>query len=499
MSFSKIMTIHTSTPHINQNEELIFERSSPGRVGYDLPALDVREFDLESALGGENVRDFIEDFPELSEMDVVRHFTRLSTWNFSIDAGMYPLGSCTMKYNPKINERVARLEGICNTHPLAPETLVQGNLEILKKLSDFLAEITGMDAVSLQPPAGASGELTGVMMIRACLTERGNPRKKVLIPDSAHGTNPASAVMAGYSVEALKSDAHGCVSLEGLEAAMNEDVAALMLTNPNTLGIFESHIAEITAIIHSRGGLVYMDGANLNALMGLTRPGDFGIDVMHMNLHKTMSTPHGGGGPGSGPVAVKKFLEPYLPSPTVEVNQQGKYFFNHDRSKSIGKVKAFYGNFGTAVRALCYILANGSAGLKEASSVAILNANYLKHKLRDFYDLPYDEPVLHEVVFSNKRQARHNLSVMDIAKRLMDYGFHPPTVAFPLIVHGALMIEPTETESKEELDRFIAAMMSIAGEAETNPDLLRHAPHLTRVKRLDEVQAARRPVLRWKR
>ena len=317
------------------------------------------------ALGSNtNVREPIGDFPEVSEMDVVRHFTRLSSWNYSIDAGMYPLGSCTMKYNPKINERVARLEGIAATHPLAPELLVQGNLEILKTLGDLLAEVTGMDAVSLQPPAGASGELAGVMMIRACLTERGNPRQKVLIPDSAHGTNPASAVIAGYKVESLKSDAHGCVSLEALESAMNDDVAALMLTNPNTLGIFEKNISRIAEIVHQRGGLVYMDGANLNALMGLTRPGDFGIDVMHMNLHKTMSTPHGGGGPGAGPVAVKKILVPYLPCPVVERNPQGKYFLDHDRPRSIGKVKAFYGNFGTLVRALCYILANGPEGLQ---------------------------------------------------------------------------------------------------------------------------------------
>jgi glycine dehydrogenase subunit 2 len=403
-----------------------------------------------------------------------------------------------MKYNPKINERVCRLEGIASTHPLMPEFMVQGNLEILKTTADCLAEITGMDAVSLQPPAGASGELTGVMMIRACLAHRGNPRKKVLIPDSAHGTNPASAVIAGYSVETIKSNQHGCVSLSTLESAMTENVAALMLTNPNTLGIFETQIVQISQIVHQRGGLVYLDGANLNALMGLARPGDFGVDVMHLNLHKTFSTPHGGGGPGAGPVAVKKILEPFLPYPTVEKDAEGKYFFNYHRPQSIGKVKAFYGNFGTLVRALCYILANGSSGLRETSSVAILNANYIKHKLLEVYDLPYHEPVLHEVVFSNKKQNKNHLTVMDIAKRLMDYGFHPPTVAFPLIVPGALMIEPTETESKEELDLFIEAMKSIAEEAETNPDLLLRAPHTTRVKRLDEVQAARRPILCWK-
>jgi glycine dehydrogenase subunit 2 len=379
-----------------------------------------------------------------------------------------------------------------------PESMVQGNLEILKTAADCLAEITGMDAVTLQPPAGASGELTGVMLIRACLNNRGNPRKRVLIPDSAHGTNPASAVIAGYSVEAIKSDEHGCVNLSALESAMTEDVAALMLTNPNTLGIFEPNIVRIAEIVHQRGGLVYMDGANLNALMGLARPGDFGVDVLHMNLHKTMSTPHGGGGPGAGPVAVKQILEPFLPYPTVERDAEGMYRFNYDRPQSIGKLKAFYGNFGTVVRALCYVLANGPSGLREASSVAILNANYIKHQLKDVYDLPYDEPILHEVVFSNKKQAKHHISVMDIAKRLMDYGFHPPTVAFPLIVSGALMIEPTETESQEELDLFIDAMKSIAQEAESQPDLLLHAPHTTRVRRLDEVQAARHPILRWR-
>ncbi len=483
--------------HVNLNEALIFERSSPGRAGYDLPPLDVPQPDLEAALGAGNVREWIADFPEVSEVDVVRHYTRLSSWNYNIDSGMYPLGSCTMKYNPRLNERVARLEGLATAHPLAPESLVQGNMEILKVLADCLAEITGLEAVSLQPPAGASGELTGILMIRACLSARGNPRRKVLIPDSAHGTNPASAVIAGYEVQSLKSDDHGCIDLRALDEAMNEDVAALMLTNPNTLGIFEQKIVTIGQIVHERGGLVYMDGANLNALMGITRPGNFGIDVLHMNLHKTFSTPHGGGGPGAGPVAVKRELEPYLPAPTVEQEENGQFFLNHDRPHSIGKVKAFHGNFMTLVRALAYILANGAAGLKEASSVAILNANYIKHRLRDVYELPYDEPVLHEVVFSSKRQTKNHLTVIDLAKRLMDYGFHPPTVAFPLIVQGALMIEPTETESRQELDLFVQAMRSIADEADTDSELLKQAPHSTRVGRLDEVQAARRPVLRW--
>jgi len=487
-----------SSRHVNLNESLIFERSSPGRVGYDLPLLDVPKPNLSLALGENNIRDLIPNFPELSEVDVVRHFTRLSTWNYNIDVGMYPLGSCTMKYNPRVNERVAKLEGFSSTHPLTPVHLVQGNLLILKLLMDCLAEITGMDAVSLQPPAGASGELTGVLMIRAYLTKRGEPRKKVLIPDSAHGTNPASAVIAGYAVETLKSDKNGCIDLDNLKKAMGDDVAALMLTNPNTLGIFEPNILAIGEVVHDRGGLVYMDGANLNALMGITRPGEFGVDVLHMNLHKTFSTPHGGGGPGAGPVGVKKILEPYLPLPKVEQRENGEYFFNYDCPHSIGKIKAFYGNFGTLVRALAYILANGHNGLKNASSVAILNANYIKEGLRDVYNLPYEGPVLHEVVFSGKKQTKNDVTVMNLAKRLMDYGFHPPTVAFPLVAQDALMIEPTESESREELDLFIQAMRSIALEAENNPNLLKDAPHSTRVRRLDEVKAARHPILRWR-
>ena len=484
--------------HLALNEGLIFERSSPGRTGYDLPRLDVPPVDLGNALGTDNLRESIPGFPEVSEVDVVRHFTRLAGWNYSIDAGMYPLGSCTMKYNPRLNERVAAMKGLAEAHPLSPESLVQGSLEVLRLLADCLAEISGMDAVSLQPPAGASGELTGILMIRACLSSRGNPRRKVLIPDSAHGTNPASAVIAGYEVQSLKSDSRGCIDLNGLERAMNDEVAALMLTNPNTLGIFEQDIVSMARVVHERGGLVYMDGANLNALMGITRPGNFGVDVLHINLHKTFSTPHGGGGPGAGPVAVKQVLEPFLPAPTVERREDRGYCLNYDRPDSIGKVKAFYGNFLTLVRALAYILANGAEGLKQASQVAILNANYIKHHLRDVYDLPYDEPILHEVVFSSRRQTRNNLTVMDLAKRLMDYGFHPPTVAFPLIVQGALMIEPSETESRQELDQFIQAMRCIAEEADTDPDLLKQAPHSTRVSRLDEVRAARRPVLRWK-
>jgi len=491
--------MNTRTTHINLDESLIFERSAKGRIGFDLPSsIDFPEIKLDEVIGEENIREEISDFPEVSEVDVVRHFTRLSSWNYHIDGGLYPLGSCTMKYNPKVNEYIAGLQGLSTTHPLTPEAFVQGNLEVLYLLSEALKEITGMDAVSLQPPAGASGELTGVLILRCFLEDKGDHRKKVLIPDSAHGTNPASAAIAGYSVQTLVSDKYGCLNVNALEENMNDDVAALMLTNPNTLGIFEPNIEKISQVVHDRGGLVYMDGANLNALMGIARPGDFGVDLLHMNLHKTFSTPHGGGGPGSGPVAVKSFLEPYLPIPKISKTSPQDFVFNYDCPKSIGKIKAFYGNFGTLIRALAYILANGSEGLKRASSTAILNANYIRHHLKDTYDLPYQKPVLHEVVFSSKNQAANGVSVMDIAKRLMDYGFHPPTVAFPLIVQGALMIEPTETENRQELDLFIKAMKAISIEAKNDPNLLMNAPHLTRIKRLDEVRAARNPILRWK-
>ena len=491
--------MNTRTTHINLDESLIFEKSAQGRIGFDLPSSeDFPEIKLDEVVGEDNIREEISDFPEVSEVDVVRHFTRLSNWNYHIAGGPYPLGSCTMKYNPKVNEYIANLQGLSTTHPLTPENFVQGNLEALYLLSENLKEITGMDAVSLQPPAGASGELTGVLILRSFLEDKGEHRRKILIPDSAHGTNPASAAIAGYSVKTLISDEHGCLNLNALKKEMDDDVAALILTNPNTLGIFETNIEKISQVVHDRGGLVYMDGANLNALMGISRPGDFGVDLLHMNLHKTFSTPHGGGGPGSGPVAVKDFLEPYLPTPKIKKLLSKKYVFDYDCPKAIGKIKAFHGNFGTLIRALAYILANGSDGLKRASCTAILNANYIRHHLKDTYNLPYQRPVLHEVVFSSKNQAKNGVSVMDIAKRLMDYGFHPPTVAFPLIVQGALMIEPTETESRQELDLFIKAMKAISIEAQNDPDLLMDAPHLTRIKRLDEVRAARNPILRWK-
>jgi glycine dehydrogenase subunit 2 len=403
-----------------------------------------------------------------------------------------------MKYNPKINERMARLDGFALAHPYLPAEQIQGALEVQKTLERCLAAISGMDAVTLQPAAGAHGELTGILMIRAYHESRGNPRKKILIPDSAHGTNPASAAISGYVVETIPSNKAGTVDIERLRQVVNEDVAAIMMTNPNTLGVFESEIAEIAELLHSNGALVYMDGANLNAMMGMTRPGDFGIDVLHINLHKTFTTPHGGGGPGAGPVAVKKILEPFLPLPVIAQDLEGKYSFDYDRPKSIGKIKAYNGQFGMHVRALCYILANGAQGLKEVSEIAVLNANYIRAKLKDHYALAYDSPTLHEVVFSDRLQARKDVHVWDIGKRLMDYGFHPPTVSFPLIVPGAIMIEPTETESKQELDGFIEAMQSIAREAEEKPELVKTAPHSTRIGRIDEAAAARHPVLRWK-
>jgi glycine dehydrogenase subunit 2 len=483
---------------MTRNEGLIFERSSPGKTGAELGPLDVPPVEPEEVLGKEFCRPDVEGFPEVSELDVIRHFTRLSTWNYSIDVGVYPLGSCTMKYNPRINEVVARLEGLVSDHPYAPEGLVQGCLRVLAETQRALLEITGMDAISLQPAAGAQGELTGLLMMRAWLEEKGNPRRYVLIPDSAHGTNPASVTISGYAVRNLKSNARGCVDLAELQHAMTEEVAGLMLTNPNTLGIFEEQIREICEIVHRKGGLVYMDGANMNALVGVARPGDFGVDVMHLNLHKTFSTPHGGGGPGSGPVAVKKLLEPYLPSPTVEEAADGSVRFNSERPKSIGRVRAFYGNFGMAVRALAYILAYGAEGLRQATEDAVLNANYVKNRLQDSYELPYDAPSMHECVFSDRRQAERGVRTADIAKRLIDYGFHPYTTSFPLIVPGAMMIEPTESADRAELDAFIDALKAIAREAEEDPDCVLTAPHTTRVARLDEVAAARKPVLRWK-
>ncbi|PYX74493.1 MAG: aminomethyl-transferring glycine dehydrogenase subunit GcvPB [Acidobacteria bacterium] len=486
-----------ATRHVSQNEGLIFEKSGAGKAAWKLPPLDVPEVDTAKLLGPAERKD-LGNMPEVSEIEIIRHFTRLSTWNYAIDLGMYPLGSCTMKYNPRVNEVVSRLDGLANGHPCQPEDICQGALRIIKILSECLTEITGMEAITLQPAAGAHGELTGLLMVRAYQQSKGNPRKKILIPDSAHGTNPATAGMVGYSVENLKSNARGMVDTAALTAQTNEDVAALMLTNPNTLGIFEQEIHKIAEIMHAKGSLLYMDGANMNALVGKVRPGDFGVDVMHLNLHKTFSTPHGGGGPGSGPVAVKQMLEPFLPKPVVITKPDGTLGFEYDRPMSVGRVRAFYGNFGMFVRALAYILANGPDGLRQTTEDAVLNANYIRKGIEGAYDLPYPTPTMHEVVFSDRLQAKKGVKTMDIAKRLIDYGFHPYTTAFPLIVPGALMIEPTESESKEELDLFIEAMRSIAEEVEEDPKIVLDAPHSTRVSRLDEVAAARKPVLRWK-
>ena len=483
--------------HLTQNEALVFEKSSPGKKAYRLPPLDVPEVDP-AILLGDAVREDCGYLPELSEIEIIRHFTRLSTWNFAIDLGMYPLGSCTMKYNPRVNEFVSRLEGIAEAHPYQPEKLSQGLMQIIHDLKQCLIEITGMDTITLQPAAGAHGEFAGILMTRAYHQSQGNPRKIVLVPDSAHGTNPATASICGYQVQQIKSNPLGMVDVAHLEHVVTEDVAVLMLTNPSTIGVFESEIHKIADILHAKGALLYMDGANMNALVGKARPGDFGVDVMHLNLHKTFSTPHGGGGPGAGPVACKRILDPFLPTPVVVKNANGTLRFAYDRPQTIGSVRMFYGNFGMFVRALAYILANGPDGLRQTTEDAVLNANYIRKNLEDVYDLPYKTPTLHEVVFSDRRQTQRGVKTGDIAKRLIDYGFHPYTTAFPLIVPGALMIEPTESESKEELDLFIDAMRQIAREAEENPEHILNGPHSTRISRLDETAAARKPVLRWK-
>ncbi|HMF55737.1 MAG TPA: aminomethyl-transferring glycine dehydrogenase subunit GcvPB [Pyrinomonadaceae bacterium] len=501
MSSSNIKKV---TPHISQNEALIFERSQPGRVGYRLPPLDVEEVAMDEIIPQKFQRDDeLSGMPEVSEVDVIRHFTRISTWNYSIDLGLYPLGSCTMKYNSRLNERVARIAGFANLHPLASEEDAQGALEVIYELQDSLAEITGLPGISLQPAAGAHGEMTGIMIIRAFIDARDGAgasakRRTMLIPDSAHGTNPASAHLSGFTVKTIRSTSEGFTDLEHLsELCAHGDVAGLMLTNPNTLGLFERNIKEISGIVHAAGGLVYMDGANMNALVGVARPGDMGVDVIHLNLHKTFSTPHGGGGPGCGPCCCTTELEPYLPVPRV-VKDGENFRLDFDRPHSIGRVKAFYGNYGMMLRALSYIQTHGNDGLREATEAAVLNARYIAQGLAADYDKPFDAPPMHEVVFTDKRQSRKGVHTLDIAKRLIDYGFHPMTIYFPLIVQGAMLIEPTESVGRQELDQFIEAMRSIAREAVEDPELVRNAPHTTRIGRLDEAAAARKPVLRWK-
>ncbi len=479
------------------NEDLVFEKKSGNRSSFKLPEIS-GELPAKNFLPENYLRDEIEDFPQLNEVEIARHFSRLSNYNYHLDLGLYPLGSCTMKYNPKLNERIASMREFTEIHPFTPYEHAQGILKILKDLEDLLLEITGMDGITLQPTAGAHGELTGMLLIRALLEYRGNPRKVVLIPDSAHGTNPASATLCGYKAITIKSDEKGCIDLDDFKEKLTEDVACLMLTNPNTLGIFEENILEISKLLHENGSLLYMDGANFNAFMGKARPGDMGVDVMHLNVHKTFSTPHGGGGPGAGPVAVKKELIPFLPLPRIE-ERDGKYHLNFNGEKSIGKVATFYGNVNVLIKTLAYILKLGSDGIREVSEMAVLNANYIRTKLKEILHLEYDTPTLHEVVFDDKFQEEYGISTMDMAKRLLDKGFHPPTVYFPLIVHGALMIEPTETESKEELDEFIKAFKEIVKEARENPEKLHSAPENLRRKRFDEVLAARKPVLKWKK
>ncbi len=482
-----------------KQESLIFERGGAGRVGYTLPKLDVPAIDPEDVWGADSVRAPIEGFPEVSEVDVVRHFTRISQHNFGLESGLFPLGSCTMKYNPKVHEIVVRNSGFAAAHPYMPTSIVQGALELMRRLEVALAAVSGMDRVTLQPAAGAQGELTGIMMIAAYHASRGDTRRRtVLIPDSAHGTNPATASFCGFDPVEIPSNSRGTIDIEALRAATDDTTAALMLTNPNTLGLFEDQMEEIADIMHGCGAQIYCDGANLNAILGKARPGDFGIDAFHINLHKTFTTPHGGGGPGGGPVGVRQHLVPFLPRPTVETDaDSGASYLDWDRPDSIGKVHAFYGNFGIMVRAYTYIRALGAVGLRQVAEDAVLNANYIRARLKDYYHLPQDRLCMHEVIFSDRRQKRHDVSAMDICKRLMDYGYHPPTVYFPLVVSGALMIEPTETVSREDLDDFVDAMVAIAREAESDPERVRSAPHSTFLSRLDEARAARKPVLRW--
>ncbi len=484
-------------------EPTIFELGRPGRCGFRLPELDVPALDPAEVLGAGNVRQAGPDIPDLSEPEAVRHFTRLAELNHHVDRGFYPLGSCTMKYNPKVNEDAAALPGFTRLHPEAEERCCQGSLSLMYHLSRHLCEISGMDAVTLEPPAGASGELTGMLIVRAYHTARGNPRSKVIVPDSAHGTNPASLTLAGYDAVEIVSDDEGRIDTEELRKVVDEETAAIMITNPNTLGVFETHIEEIIEIVHGVGGLVYMDGANLNALLGIVRPGDIGFDVMHFNLHKTFSAPHGGGGPGSGPVGVKAALAPYLPYPVIsrdDARPEGrKYHFDYDRPESIGKVHGVYGNFLVAVKAYAYILSLGPAGLRRVAENALINANYLQAALREHYDLPHGDYCQHEFVLSASRQKEHGVKALDIAKRLLDFGVHAPTIYFPLIVKEALMIEPTETESRESLDHFAEVMKEIARESESDPAVVQGAPTATPVSRLDEARAAKDLDVTWKR
>ncbi|MGI6537353.1 MAG: aminomethyl-transferring glycine dehydrogenase subunit GcvPB [Caldicoprobacterales bacterium] len=474
-------------------DKLIFECSVPGRKAYRLPTSDVPEYDLPSSF----VRQKQASLPEVSEVDVIRHFANLSHKNYAVDLGIYPLGSCTMKYNPKINEEVAQMPGFTYIHPLQPVETVQGALELIAELEKFLCEITGMSAFSMQPSAGAQGEALGLMIIKAFHENRGDyKRNKIIVPDSAHGTNPATAAMLGMKVIEVPSNKDGGVDIEKLKTVIDDKIAGLMLTNPSTLGLFEKNILKIADMIHEAGGLLYYDGANANAIMGITRPGDMGFDVLHLNLHKTFSTPHGGGGPGAGPVGVSKQLTDYLPVPVI-VKKDDKYELDYNRPLSIGKIKGFYGNFGVLVRAFAYIATMGAEGLKRVSELAVLHANYMMENLKEYYYLPYDRTCMHEFVISRLKNNPNGITTKEIAKRLLDFDVHPPTIYFPLIVNEAMMIEPTETESKDSMDKFIEAMIQIAREAVENPEIIRTAPHNTPSKLLDEVKAARNPVVKW--
>jgi glycine dehydrogenase subunit 2 len=478
-------------------ESIIFEKTQAGRKGYVLPALDVPSVDPSNVLPAASLRKTAAALPELSELDVIRHYTRLSQLNFSIDTHFYPLGSCTMKYNPKVNELVAGFTGFKALHPLQPDSTVQGFLQVYYELERMLSEICGMAEFTLQPSAGAHGELAGLLIARAYHKYKGNARKTVIVPDSAHGTNPASAMIAGYNVVTIKSLPNGRIDTAALKAALNDDVAVFMVTNPNTLGLFENEIKTIAKMVHDVGALLYLDGANMNALVGLVRPGDLGFDIMHLNLHKTFSTPHGGGGPAAGPVGVTQALTPFLPVPRVRKTEQG-YSIEESAPLAIGKMRAFSGNSLILLRAYIYIRCLGREGIRRNTEAAILNANYLQVKLKDRFQSAVDETCMHECIFTAAKQKPYGISTLDIAKRLLDYGIHPPTIYFPLIVSEAMMIEPTETESRQTLDYFIEVMNKIADEAEKTPEILKQAPLTTPVRRLDEVKAAREPNLRWK-
>jgi glycine cleavage system P protein (glycine dehydrogenase) subunit 2 len=481
--------IETPGPIFNQ-QPLLWEMGSPGRTAFSMPRSDVPSQPIDESLIGDGP-----DLPDLSEPEIVRHYTCLSQWNLSVDSSMYPLGSCTMKYNPKTNERQAGLPGIADAHPLLPIDLSQGLLRLMHELERWLAEITGLAAVTLQPAAGAQGELTGMLIFYAYHDMQGKRRSKILIPDTAHGTNPASAALCGFTAVPVLSGPDGILTPEAVADRMDDQTAGIMVTNPNTLGLFENNLPRVADIVHAKGGLVYADGANMNAVLGMADMAAMGVDVLHLNLHKTFATPHGGGGPGAGPVCVTEALAKFLPVPRV-VRQGERFVLSDDFPHSVGKLHAFYGNFGILARAYSYILSLGADDLAQVSRLAVLNANYIKAGLKGHYHLPYDRPCMHECVFSDRLQAARKVTALDIAKRLMDYGFHPPTIYFPLVVSGALMIEPTETETKETLDRFIAAMQAIAEEAQNDPDKVRHAPHFAKVRRLDEVAAARKPCLK---